>query len=47
MSKTSSASIPLALDRLLGEGRVSPGDRVLLLAFGAGLTYAGQVITCP
>ncbi|MGK5496595.1 beta-ketoacyl-ACP synthase 3 [Streptomyces sp. URMC 125] len=42
---TSTASIPLALARLREEGRVSPGDRALFLGFGAGLTYAGQVVT--
>ncbi len=42
---TSTASIPLALCRLREEGRVRPGDRALFLGFGAGLTYAGQVVT--
>ena len=31
----------------IATGRVHSGDRALLLAFGAGLTYAGQVITVP
>ena len=44
---TSAASIPLALCRLRDEGRVAPGDPVLLVAFGAGLTYAAQVVTAP
>lgn len=44
---TSSASIPLALTRLIERGEARTGDPVLILAFGAGLTYAGQVITCP
>lgn len=44
---TSSASIPLALTRMLERGEVKTGDTALLLGFGAGLTYAGQVITCP
>lgn len=44
---TSSASVPLAISRLLDEGRVSPGDPMLLVAFGAGLTYAAQVVTAP
>ncbi len=47
MGNTSSASIPLALTRLVAEGRVSPGDPMLLIAFGAGLTYAAQVVTAP
>jgi 3-oxoacyl-[acyl-carrier-protein] synthase III len=41
---TSAASVPLALGRLRDEGRVAAGDRALLLAFGAGLTWAGQVV---
>ena len=41
---TSAASVPLALGRLRDEGRVATGDRALLLAFGAGLTWAGQVV---
>ena len=44
MGNTSSASVPLAIARLLDEGRVSPGDPMLLVAFGAGLTYAAQVV---
>lgn len=41
---TSSASIPLALSRLRDERRIHADDLVLLLGFGAGLTYAGQVV---
>ncbi len=44
---TSAASVPLALSRLVDEGQVGSGDSVLLFAFGAGLTYAGQVIRLP
>jgi 3-oxoacyl-[acyl-carrier-protein] synthase-3 len=44
MGNTSGASIPLALSRLVSEGRVAPGDPMLLVAFGAGLTYAAQVV---
>jgi 3-oxoacyl-[acyl-carrier-protein] synthase-3 len=44
---TSSASVPLALGRLSREGRVAPGDPMLLIAFGAGLTYAAQVVLAP
>ncbi|WP_131743276.1 beta-ketoacyl-ACP synthase III [Actinomadura roseirufa] len=47
MGNTSGASIPLALGRLRESGRAKPGDRVLLLGFGAGLTYAGQVVRMP
>jgi 3-oxoacyl-[acyl-carrier-protein] synthase-3 len=44
---TSSASIPLALSRLAEQGRLQPGTPALLLGFGAGLSYAAQVITVP
>ncbi len=44
---TSSASIPLALSRMLGRGEIPSGAPVLLLGFGAGICYAGQVITVP
>jgi 3-oxoacyl-[acyl-carrier-protein] synthase III len=44
---TSSASIPLALDHMRADGRVRSGDTVLLVGFGAGLSYAAQVVTCP
>jgi 3-oxoacyl-[acyl-carrier-protein] synthase III len=44
---TSAASIPLALSRLIERGAAHTGDPALLLAFGAGLTYAAQVVTCP
>jgi 3-oxoacyl-[acyl-carrier-protein] synthase-3 len=44
---TSSASIPLALSRMAEQGRLQPGTPALLLGFGAGLTYAAQVITLP
>jgi 3-oxoacyl-[acyl-carrier-protein] synthase III len=44
---TSAASIPLALDRMIEEGQAKSGDTALLIAFGAGLAYAAQVITVP
>ncbi|MEU5914772.1 beta-ketoacyl-ACP synthase III [Micromonospora sp. NPDC047527] len=44
---TSAASVPLALSRLYESGRTTPGDRVMLLGFGAGLAYAGQIIRMP
>jgi 3-oxoacyl-[acyl-carrier-protein] synthase-3 len=42
---TSSASIPIALDEAVRTGRIGPGDRVLLIAFGGGLTWGGGVWT--
>ncbi len=44
---TSAASIPLALDRMITEGEARSGDTALLVAFGAGLAYAAQVVTIP
>lgn len=44
---TSAASIPLALSRMIERGEVPSGGLALLLGFGAGLTYAGQVIEIP
>jgi 3-oxoacyl-[acyl-carrier-protein] synthase-3 len=41
---TSSASIPLALADSLDAGRVKPGDLVLLVGFGAGMTAASAII---
>jgi 3-oxoacyl-[acyl-carrier-protein] synthase-3 len=41
---TSSASIPLALFDAADKGRLSPGDLVLLVGFGAGMTAASAII---
>jgi 3-oxoacyl-[acyl-carrier-protein] synthase-3 len=44
---TSSASIPIALSKLIERGEVHRGDPVLVVGFGAGLTYAAQVLLAP
>ena len=44
---TSSASIPMAMSRMIEQNEVTSGDRVLFLGYGAGLCYAAQVITVP
>jgi len=44
---TSSASIPMALSAMIERGEIGSGDAVLLLGFGAGISYAAQVITIP
>jgi 3-oxoacyl-[acyl-carrier-protein] synthase III len=41
---TSSASIPIALDELVEQGRVTDGTTALLVAFGAGFTWASMVV---
>ena len=40
---TSSASIAIALDECIREGRVKKGDKICLVGFGAGLTYGAAV----
>lgn len=44
---TSAASIPLAMSRLVECGEIPSGAPVLLLGFGSGLAYAGQVVLSP
>ena len=44
---TSAASVPLALTALLESGEAKSGDLALLLGYGAGLTFAGQVLVLP
>ncbi len=41
---TSAASIPIALDEAVREKRLSPGDLVLMVAFGGGFTWASALI---
>jgi 3-oxoacyl-[acyl-carrier-protein] synthase-3 len=40
---TSSASIPIALDEAVRDGRVKPGDTVLMCALGAGISWASAL----
>ncbi len=42
---TSAASVPIALDEALRTGRCKPGDTVLLVAFGGGLTWSSAIVT--
>ncbi|HWR43216.1 beta-ketoacyl-ACP synthase III [Sporomusa sp.] len=41
---TSAASIPIALDEAVHSGKIKQGDTVVLVGFGAGLTWASAVI---
>ncbi len=41
---TSAASIPIALDECVRDGRVKPGDLVLMTAFGAGLVWGAALV---
>jgi 3-oxoacyl-[acyl-carrier-protein] synthase III len=42
---TSAASIPIAMCEAWEAGRLRPGMRLLMLAFGAGFTWAGAMLT--
>ncbi len=41
---TTAASIPIALCEAIEEGRVKPGDNIVLTSFGAGLSWGSAVI---
>lgn len=47
MGNSSAASIPLAMEALLESGEVTSGQNALIIGFGAGLVYAGQVLKLP
>jgi 3-oxoacyl-[acyl-carrier-protein] synthase-3 len=42
---TSAASVPLALDEFIRNGRIRPGDRLLLQGVGGGFTWGSSVVT--
>lgn len=44
---SSAASIPMAIEALYQDGKVHSGETCLIIGFGAGLVYAGQVIVLP
>ena len=41
---TSGASVPILLDELNREGKLKPGDKLLLAGFGAGLTWGTTLL---
>jgi 3-oxoacyl-[acyl-carrier-protein] synthase-3 len=41
---TSSASIPLAFNEAVEKGIIKRGDKIAMIGFGAGLTYAGTIL---
>ncbi|MBM6896698.1 ketoacyl-ACP synthase III [Pseudoflavonifractor capillosus] len=43
-ANTSAASVPILLDELVEKGEVKPGDKVLCVGFGGGLTWAGALL---
>jgi 3-oxoacyl-[acyl-carrier-protein] synthase-3 len=44
VGNTSAASIPIAIDRAWLAGRLSPGDLVLTVAFGAGMAWGANLV---
>lgn len=47
VGNTSAASVPIAMTDAHREGFVHPGDKVLLTAFGGGLTWGSTTLTWP
>lgn len=47
IGNTSAASVPIAMDELLTSGEAKSGQTALIIGFGAGLVYAGQVVVLP
>lgn len=43
----SAASVPMAMNALLESGEATSGQTALIIGFGAGLVWAGQVVTLP
>ena len=43
-ANTAAATIPIALDEAVRDGRIAPGMNVLMTGFGAGLTWASTVV---
>ena len=41
---TSAASIPLALSEAFAAGKIKSGDKILMVAFGGGLSWGGSVV---
>ncbi len=44
VGNTTAASIPIALDEAVREGRVRTGDRLVMAAFGSGFTWASALV---
>jgi 3-oxoacyl-[acyl-carrier-protein] synthase-3 len=41
---TSAASIPIALDEMLEKGLLNKGDKIIMVAFGAGFTWSVALV---
>ncbi len=46
-ANTSAASIPISLDQAVRAGELSEGMKIVMVGFGAGLTYAGTYCAWP
>ena len=44
LANTSAATIPLALDQMLREGKLEAGSTIIMAGFGAGLTWGGSLV---
>ncbi len=44
VGNTTAASIPIALDEAVRQGRIHDGDRVVMAAFGSGFTWASALV---
>ncbi|WP_369053943.1 beta-ketoacyl-ACP synthase III [Kineococcus terrestris] len=47
MGNTSAASVPLAVERAVADGHAPSGGLALFIGYGAGLSYAAQVVRLP
>ena len=47
VGNTSSASVPLCLDKALRNGELRDGMRIAMAGFGSGLTWAGMLARWP
>lgn len=47
MGNCSAGSVPIAMEAMYESGEVSSGQTALILAFGAGMVYAAQVVVLP
>ena len=46
-ANTSAASVPISLDQAVKAGELKDGMKIVMVGFGAGLTYAGTYCTWP
>ncbi len=44
LGNTTAATVPLALDEAIRDDRIKPGDTVLMIVFGGGLTWGATVL---